>query len=107
MVEPNNEPQPTIDWSKVEEYWSDLFGANVNPWGAAITFGLRSTRPEEPSKMTIRMRMALQQAKVLGLLLLRDIRVFEERTGTEVGLPAQVLEELGIPREDWERFRGV
>ena len=106
MVEPVDDTRTTLDWSSLEERWSDLFAAHINPWGAAITFGLRSTRPEEPSTMTIRMRMGLQQAKVLGLILLRDIRVFEERTGTEVGLPAQMLEELGIPKEDWGKVQG-
>ena len=107
MVEPENKPEIEIDWDSLEEQWSDLFGAQVNPWGAAVTFGLRSVRLGEPNKMTLRMRMSLQQAKALGVLLLRDIRAFEQRTQTEIGLPANILEELGIPKEDWERFRGL
>ena len=103
------EPQPTeIDYSEIQEQFSDLIGIHINPWSASIDFGIRSTRlGTDPHKMINRMRMPLQQAKALAVLLLRDIRTYEQRTGADIGLPSQVLQELNIPLEDWERYKGV
>lgn len=97
--------QPEPDYSAVEEHFSDVFETHINPWSASVTFGYRSTRPTtEPTRYQIRMRMPLQQAKALAVLLLRGIRQYEEQSGADIDLPAQVLETLGVPQEDWQRF---
>lgn len=90
-----------------EEHFSDVFWSHVNPWSCAITFGLRMTKPDEKDRPTIRIRMPLQQAKALAVILLRNIREYEQKTGADIDLPKQVLEALDIAVEDWERFKGV
>jgi hypothetical protein len=40
-------------------------------------------------------------------MLLRQIRTYEQQTQTDIDLPRQVLDTLGIPPEDWERFKGT
>lgn len=90
-----------------EEHFSDVFWSHVNPWSCAITFGLRMTRPEEKDRPTVRIRMPLQQGKALAVILLRNIRQYEQQSGADIDLPLQVLQALNIPREDWERFKGV
>lgn len=97
---------PEPDYSVVQEHFSDVFETHINPWSAAVTFGYRSTKPTtEPTVYQIRMRMPLQQAKALAVLLLRGIRQYEEQSGADIDLPAQVLEGLGVPQEDWRRFK--
>jgi hypothetical protein len=96
--------QPESDYSDIKEEFSDVFETHINPWSAAITFGRRATKVDEKTYFTTRMRMPLQQAKALAVMLLRNIRSYEGQTNTNIDLPRQLLDELGIPPEDWQRF---
>lgn len=94
------------EWTQEpEEYFSDVFWTHLNPWSAAITFGLRMTRREERDKPTVRVRMPLQQAKALAVILLRTIRKYETDANVTIELPREVLDRLNIAPEDWERFK--
>lgn len=93
-------------WEQIpEEHFSDVFWSYVNPWSCAITFGLRATSPKEKSKPTLRIRMPLQQAKALAVILLRTIRKYETDADVNIELPRDVLNKLNIAPEDWERFK--
>jgi hypothetical protein len=98
--------RPQFDYSQVTEDFSDVFETHINPWSAAITFGRRATKEGDAHLYTMRMRMPLQQAKALAVILLRSIRSYEERSGADIDLPAEVLQALNIAPEDWRRFRG-
>ena len=43
---------------------------------------------------------------MLEVFLLRNVRQYEEKSNTDIDLPKPVLDELGIAKEDWERFKG-
>ena len=86
------------------ELFSDVFWTHVSPWSAAVTFGLRKTSPDESDTYKTRVRMSLQQAKALSLMLLQGIRQYEKQTGARVQLPTDVLEGLHIPVADWEQL---
>lgn len=95
------------DWSQPPiEYFSDVFWLAINPWSAAVTYGLRMAREDESDTPRIRVRMPLQQAKVLAVLLLRVVRQYEEKANLTIELPKEMLKDLGIPPDDWERFTG-
>jgi hypothetical protein len=96
---------PRNDYSDMKEYFSDVFETHVNPWSAAVTFGTRATKETEDNKYQVRMRMPLQQAKALAVMLLRSIRGYEQHTQADIDLPKDILDSLGIPLEDWVRFR--
>ena len=98
------ERQPKSDYSEIEERFSDAFEYHINPWSAVLTFGSRATKPTEAHRYSVRVRMPLQQAKAMAVLMLRSIRGWEERMGVEVTLPDSVLQELNIPPEDWRRL---
>ena len=102
--QPKQQRQPKDDFSELQELFSDVFGTHINPWSAAITFGQRATRPEDDNHYTIRMRMPLQQAKALAVMLLRNIRQYERQMKVEIELPKVVLDGLGIAADDWKRF---
>ncbi|MEX2598103.1 MAG: hypothetical protein WD533_00435 [Dehalococcoidia bacterium] len=104
MAGDNQPQQPQSDYTNIQESFSDAFEYHVNPWSAALTFGARATRTGENHEYHTRVRMPLQQAKAMAVLMLRTIRTWEERMGVEVTLPDSVLEELGIPKEDWRRW---
>lgn len=96
--------QPGNDYSEMREEFSDVFETHINPWSVAITFGRRATKETEDHHFGVRMRMPLQQAKALAVLLLRAIRSYEQQTGADVDLPREVLDSLSIAPEDWQRF---
>ena len=102
------EKQEPEHWQQEpEEYFSDVFWTHLNPWSYVITFGLRATREEEQMKPTVRVRMPLQQAKALAVMVLGGIRQYEEKYGVDIDLPREVLDSLKIAPEDFERFRGT
>jgi len=96
--------QPQSNYSEMAEDFSDVFEIHINPWSAVITFGRRATRPTDDHQFTVRMRMPLQQAKALAVMLLRNIRSYEQQTSADVDLPSEVLQALKIAPEDWKRF---
>ena len=99
-------PQPLpSDHSEIDESFSDVFETHLTDWSYAITFGLRSVRPDEPPKYTSQVRMPLAQAKALAVLMLRNIRQYEQAAGIDIDLPRDVLDKLQIPQEDWQLFR--
>ena len=102
--EQQKEPQ-TEDWSQPpEEHFSDVFWTALSPWSAVVTFGLRKASPNEKDTPKIRVRMPLQQAKALAVILLRIVRRYESEADVNIELPRKLLESLGIPFEDWQRF---
>ena len=96
--------QPKNDFSEAREEFSDVFEIHINPFSAAITFGHRATRPEDDDHYTTRMRMPLQQAKALAVMLLRQIRQYERQMKVEIELHQVMLDGLGIAADDWRRF---
>jgi hypothetical protein len=88
-----------------EEHFSDVFWFSINPWSCILTFGLRATTSEDEDKPTIRMRMPLQQAKALAVILLRNLRQYEQENEADIDLPKKVLKHLSIAQEDWTRFK--
>jgi hypothetical protein len=107
MAQEKEAKQPKEDWSQApEEHFSDVFWLALNPWSAAITFGLRMARSQEKDTPKIRMRMPLQQAKALAVMLLQAIREYERKGNVNIELPANMLKSLNIAPEDWQRFTG-
>lgn len=97
--------QPAEDWSQPpEEYFSDVFWTTLNPWSAVVTFGLRMAHPSEKDVPKVRVRMPLQQAKALAVILLRTVRRYESEANVNIELPNELLKTLGIPLEDWQHF---
>jgi hypothetical protein len=104
MKEPENNPIETRQNTELLEYYGDVFWTHLNPWSASITFGLRKITPEETDRPQLRVRMSLQQAKALAVILLNSIRRYETDAGVEVELPNDVLKGIGIAPEDWKKF---
>jgi len=105
---PDEAQQPLQpDFSEVVEAYSNVATVSMNPWDASITFGLLAVQPGDPHKMQTRVRMPLTLAKVLAVILLRNARALENRTKVDIDLPDEMLQELGIAKEDWDRFKGL
>ena len=105
--QPSQGPVLPHDYEQMVDSFSDTFEMHINPWSASVLFGVRGTRRDEATRFENRIRMPLQQAKALAVMLLRGVRQYEEQTGADIDLPATVLAQLGIAVEDWERFKGI
>lgn len=93
------------DEEGVPEFYSDVLDFTLNPYSVAITFGLSQRRQAQgkptPADDQVVVRMSLQQAKVLSMLLRRTLSAYERENRLEVALPSGVYTQLGVAREDW------
>ncbi len=87
------------------DIYCDSFRFTVTPYGVNLTLALNephpeSSRPPKTKEVAI-IRFSLEQAKVLTMMLRRNLKSFESENHLEIALPAQVYTQLGIAREDW------
>lgn len=91
--------------NSIPEYYSDSFKFTISPYGIAMTFGINPPHPAlgqvTPPKDSFILRMSLEQAKVLAMLLRRQLKNYELQNNLEISLPVQVYTQLGIAKEDW------
>ena len=93
------------------DIFADQFQLTVGPYGCTLSFLLSPPAPPAPGSMPQGERMAsvrvsIEHLKVLAFMLRRQIVQYERATGTEVQLPADVLNSLQIGPEDWDAFWG-
>jgi len=103
-----------IEWIfwryKMNEFpdvFSDQFQMNMNPYGATLNFSLSDSTPPSPGtapkierKATV--RISMEHLKVMAFIMVRQIKQYENQTGTTIQLPNQVLNSMGVSPEDWE-----
>ena len=91
--------------NNVPEYYSDSFRFTVSPYGVAFTFGTNVPHPSPgkiaPGRDSLVLRMSLEQAKVLSMMLRRNLKNYESENHLEIALPPQLYTQLGIARDDW------
>lgn len=90
----------------VPNYYIDALRFTVQPYGVAFTFGVNAPHPSpsqiSPSKDALILRMSLEHAKVLAMMLRKQLKTYEMENKLEIPLPAQLYTQLGIAREDWD-----
>ncbi|MEJ5222448.1 MAG: hypothetical protein WHT63_10640 [Tepidiforma sp.] len=90
----------------VPEVFSDTFEFTFTAYGLAIAFGARPVRQPsdgaaaEPGDRAV-VRMSLEQAKVLAMLLRRELNRYEVAAGIEIALPPEVYQSLELDPRDW------
>jgi len=89
--------------SEIPEFYSDAVEINLTmPWTVALTFSLRSTETERKPVPVARVRMSPEHAKVLAMLLRRQLKNYEQDSKSEINLPADLYAKLGLVSfEDW------
>ena len=89
----------------IQEVYTDSFRFTVQPYGVAFTFGTNVPHPSPgkvtPGKDSLILRMSLEQAKVLAMMLRRNLKNYELQNKLEIALPSQLYTQLGIAHEDW------
>jgi hypothetical protein len=79
---------------EVPEYYSDSVNFMTNIYGFALDFGVMVAQ-DEPPKTQVRVRMSPQHAKIMSLLLRKNVQEYEKRIGTII-LPEGLYRDLGI-----------
>ena len=97
-----NEPDPI---------YSDGVQVGCAPFTVALTFTVSPSpsrlppapdREPVPPKVVADVRMSPEHAKVMAIILRRQIKDFEQQLGKPIPVHPQVLQQLGLsPTEDW------
>ena len=94
------------DENTIPDIYVDNMQITTGVYGVNITFGLaephpasgmRSQQPEEK----VRVRMSLQHAKIVAMMLRQNLKNYEHGTGTSIQIPHNVYTGLGVAEEDW------
>jgi hypothetical protein len=84
--------------------YSDGIQVGVSPFTVTLGFTVAppaQTGAQMPTPVAT-IRMSLEHAKVMAIILRRQLKQFEEQMGAEIALPHQVYQQLGVSaKEDW------
>jgi hypothetical protein len=89
----------------IPDVYSDQFRVNTTPYGATLAFA--KSQPDTPagqaprSKDQVIVRMSLEHLKVMVMVLKKNLKGYEQRTGITIELPFDMLNQMGLSKEDW------
>ena len=91
------------------DVYSDQVAIHLGPFGCALNFSVSSPLPAgggTPGQLVATVRMSLEHLKLMTFMLRRQLMQFEQSSGVQVQVPADVLNQLRIGREDWDAHFG-
>ena len=94
------------DESAIPDIYVDNMLMTTGVYGVSITFGLTEphpasgTRSQQPEEK-VRVRMSLQHAKIVAMMLRQNLKNYELGTNTSIQIPYDVFTSLGVAEEDW------
>ena len=84
-------PEDMID---IPEYYTDSVNFMTNMYGFTLEFGVMGQH-DDPPRPLVRIKMSPQHAKIMSLLLRKNVQEYERRIGTVI-LPEGLYNDLGI-----------
>ena len=95
--------EPPMD-TEAPNVYADSMQVGIGPFGITLAFGMQpagQVGTVVPTRV-VNVRMSLEHAKVMVILLKKQLKNFEEQMGAEIPLHPQLHTQLGISRtEDW------
>jgi hypothetical protein len=85
------------DFIRLPEYYTDSVNFMTNIYGFTLEFGATQAQ-DQPPRPLARVKMSPQHAKIMSLLLRKNVQEYEKRIGTVI-LPEGLYQELGIQDE--------
>jgi len=79
---------------EIPELYSNSVEFGVSAYEFTFMFGLKGIKKGEP-KPLVNVRMSPQHAKVMSLLLAKNVRNYEKEIG-EISLPSKLINELKL-----------
>lgn len=83
------------------EYYSDVFSLRSGPWGVATTFSVASPKDGIDGHDVCVLRLSHETAKTLSMMIRQQMKKYERETKTQIAVPQEVLNSLGLAPEDW------
>ena len=92
--------------NEIPDIYVDNMQITTGVYGVNITFGLSEPHPSvggvaQPPDEKARIRMSLQHAKIVAMMLRQNLKNYELNTGTSIQIPQNVYTSLGVAEEDW------
>lgn len=87
-----------------EPVYSDGVQVGCAPFTVALVFTVSSSplKGSQPPAVVADIRMSPEHAKVMAILLRRQLKDFEQQQGRPIPIHQQVMQQLGLsPMEDW------
>ena len=90
------------------DVYSDGFTVTITPFGANLSFSIREAHPS-PSKPPQSqhlgtLRMSTEHLKVVVWIARKQVRHVEGQMGVKAEVPRDILNQLGIPPDEWDEF---
>ncbi len=82
------------DMDETPEFYADSVNFMTNVYGFTLDFGVMQAQ-DRPPQTTVRVRMSPQHAKIMALLLRKNVQEYERRIGTII-LPEGLYKDLGV-----------
>lgn len=82
------------DYDEAPEYYVDSVSFMTNVYGFTLDFGVMQAQ-DAPPRQQVRVRMSPQHAKIMSLLLRKNVQEYERRIGTII-LPDGLYKDLNI-----------
>jgi hypothetical protein len=90
--------------------YSDYVSFWTTHWGTNLVFYSQAPVPDPDGSRQQNLhgtvRMSNEHLKVVLYVIARNLAQHEIRTGANYDATAEILAQMGVPKEDWERFWG-
>ena len=89
---------------QIPDVYCDAAQVNLSPMDAVLLLSKRSPNigTTAPATPVAYVRMSLEHAKVLAIILRKILKDYEEKLGSQIQLPLTVYQQLGLShQEDW------
>lgn len=88
----------------IPELYTDGVQVGLGPFGAILSFTMQPAGQTGtlPPIRVCNMRMSVEHAKVLAIVLRKQLKIYEQTLGQDIPLHPQLYTQLGLSRqEDW------
>lgn len=108
---PEENDKPNIEHLHFEvdipEYYADRMRSTATLFGLTITFGISEAHPDpqrksERIKEQVRIRTSLQHAKLMIIIMKKQLQKFEKENDITIDIPENALNALDITEKDWQ-----
>jgi hypothetical protein len=95
-----------IDMNNYPDFYFDGTQVTVTIFGVNISYTLSNPHPKDQSdamkvKTQAITRTSLEHAKILAMLLRKQIKQYEFASKIEIRVPNEVYQQLGLDSNDW------
>ena len=92
------------------DIYSDYVTFRTTHWGTNLSFHLLEVSPSPDGNwgqnLQGTVRMSNEHLKVVLFMLARNLRQQETNTGARYDATDEILNQMGVPRDEWNRFWG-